>query len=97
MILLSFPATLGVGTAQILIKKEPVNYFPPLLQRPEQQKRFVFMCGACVVVFEPVGLGWFLLCMCECKHDLTSTAARSRAAVWETEYKRMPSFILIDK
>lgn len=29
MILLSFPATLGVGTAQILIKKEPVNYFPP--------------------------------------------------------------------
>lgn len=30
MILLSFPATLGVGTAQILIKKkELVNYFPP--------------------------------------------------------------------
>lgn len=31
MILSSFPATLGVGTAQILIKKkkQPVNYFPP--------------------------------------------------------------------
>lgn len=29
MILLSFPATLGVGTAQTLIEKEPVNYFPP--------------------------------------------------------------------
>lgn len=28
MILLSFHATLGVGTVQILIKKEPVNYFP---------------------------------------------------------------------
>lgn len=28
MILVSFPATLGVGTAQILIKKGPVNYFP---------------------------------------------------------------------
>lgn len=53
MILLSFPATLGVGTAQILIKKnEPVNYFPPASKTwtTEKKKICVYMWCFSVVV-----------------------------------------------
>lgn len=96
MILLSFPATLGVGTAQILIKKRACKLFLSHFKDLDN-KVCVYVQRFCVVVFEPVGLGWFLLCMCECKHYLGSTAVRSRATAWETKYKRTASFILIDK
>lgn len=62
MILLSFPATLGVGTAQILIKKkEPVNYFPPASKTwtTEKKKICVYMwCFSVVVLGLSVSAEW---------------------------------------
>lgn len=83
MILLSFPATLGVGTAEILIKKKtgPVNYFPLASKSRTTKKVCVYVWCFCIVASEPVGLGWLLLCMCESKQHLGATAVRSRVTV----------------
>lgn len=99
MILLSFPATLGVGTAQILIKKKkkPVNYFPPASKSRTTKKVCVYVWRFCAVVFVPAGFGWILLGMCECKQRLGSPAVRSRATASQIKCKIMPSFILVDK
>lgn len=48
MILLSLPATLGVGTAQILFLK-PVNYFPAA-SKIRTTKRFVFICNVSMLL-----------------------------------------------
>lgn len=83
MILLSFHATLGVGTVQILIKqKRASKLFPSCFKVPSDKKKVLCLCVVflCCCRLEPVGRGWFLLCMCECKQYLGSAAVRSRAA-----------------
>lgn len=63
-------------------KKEPVNYFPPASKTRTTKKKKVCVYVWCFcVVLEPDSLGWFLLCMCECKHYVGSTAVRSCATV----------------
>lgn len=79
MILLSFHATLGVGTVQILIKKEPVNYFPPASKSQKKKKKgFVFMCAVSVLL--SVAAGFYCACA-SLSGFWGSTAVHSRATV----------------
>lgn len=83
MILLSFHATLGVGTVQILIKqKRASKLFPSCFKVPSDKKRFrVYVWCFSVVVVSSLSVAAGFYCACASVNNIWGSAAVcSRAA-----------------